>query len=203
MAPFGFKFWETAFQTIPHIPFFDAELFSLDVCLGFVFQPQKIAQNWIKTNFKSNETNIKEYEYKVGDFMQIEDISKIAKLIQIKSRTKGLFQIGSSILELPFSKVLSVVENYNDQGVSSFKTDMETSNYELDLRGFSVIEVKDILEKFLDNSILNNEKSCQIYHGIGSRSIENEVHRILKETNFVAKFSIHNERKGVTVVSFK
>ena len=157
----------------------------------------------IETNFKSNETNVKEYEYKVGDFMQIEDISKIAKLIQIKSKTKGLFQIGSSILELPFSKVLSVVENYNDQGVSSFKTDMETSNYELDLRGFSVIEVKDILEKFLDNSILNNEKSCQIYHGIGSRSIENEVHRILKETNFVAKFSIHNERKGVTVVSFK
>ena len=89
------------------------------------------------------------------------------------------------------------------KGVSSFKTDMDTSNYELDLRGFSVIEVKDILEKFLDNSLLNNEKSCQIYHGIGSRSIENEVHRILKGTKFVAKFTTHNERKGVTVVSFK
>ena len=157
----------------------------------------------IETNFKFNETNVKEYEYKVGDFVQIEDISKIAKLIQIKSKTKGLFQIGSSIMELPLVKVISVVENYNDEGVSSFKTDMETSNYELDLRGFSVIEVKDILEKFLDNSLLNNEKSCQIYHGIGSRSIENEVHRILKGTKFVAKFSTHNERKGVTVVSFK
>ena len=157
----------------------------------------------IETNFKFNETNVKEYEYKVGDFMQIEDISKIAKLIQIKSKTKGLFQIGSSIMELPLSKVVSVVENYNDKGVSSFKTDMDTSNYELDLRGFSVIEVKDILEKFLDNSLLNNEKSCQIYHGIGSRSIENEVHRILKGTKFVAKFTTHNERKGVTVVSFK
>ncbi len=157
----------------------------------------------IETNFKFNETNVKEYEYKVGDFMQIEDISKIAKLIQIKSKTKGLFQIGSSIMELPLSKVVSVVENYNDKGVSSFKTDMDTSNYELDLRGFSVIEVKDILEKFLDNSLLNNEKSCQIYHGIGSRSIENEVHRILKDTKFVEKFSTHNERKGVTVVSFK
>ena len=106
-------------------------------------------------------------------------------------------------MELPLSKVVSVVENYNDKGVSSFKTDMDTSNYELDLRGFSVIEVKDILEKFLDNSLLNNEKSCQIYHGIGSRSIENEVHRILKDTKFVEKFSTHNERKGVTVVSFK
>ena len=157
----------------------------------------------IETNFKFNETNVQEYEYKVGDFMQIEDISKIAKLIQIKSKNKGLFQIGSSIMELPLIKVISVVENYNNEGVSSFKTDMETSNYELDLRGFSVIEVKDILEKFLDNSLLNNEKSCQIYHGIGSRSIENEVHRILKGTKFVAKFTTHNERKGVTVVSFK
>ena len=157
----------------------------------------------IETNFKFNETNLQDYEYKVGDFMQIEDISKIAKLIQIKLKTKGLFQIGSSIIELPLSKVISVVENYNDKGVSSFKTDMDTSNYELDLRGFSVIEVKDILEKFLDNSLLNNEKSCQIYHGIGSRSIENEVHRILKGTKFVAKFTTHNERKGVTVVSFK
>ena len=157
----------------------------------------------IETNLKFNETNAKEYEYKIGDFMQIEDVSRIAKLIQIKSKTKGIFQIGSNIMELPFSKVLSVVENYNDQGVSSFKTDMVTSNYELDLRGFSVIEVKEILEKFLDNSLLNNEKSCQIYHGVGSRSIENEVHRILKETNFVSKFSPHNERKGVTVVSFK
>ena len=85
------------------------------------------------------ETNLQDYEYKVGDFMQIEDISKIAKLIQIKSKTKGLFQIGSSIIELPLIKVISVVENYNDKGVSSFKTDMDTSNYELDLRGFSVI----------------------------------------------------------------
>ena len=36
MAPFGLKLWENAFQTIPHITFFDAEQFFLDVYLGFV-----------------------------------------------------------------------------------------------------------------------------------------------------------------------
>ena len=52
-------------------------------------------------------------------------------------------------------------------------------------------------------SILNNEKSCQIFHGIGSRSIENEVHRILKEISFVDSFMGHKERRGVTEVYFK
>ena len=106
-------------------------------------------------------------------------------------------------MELPLSKVLSVVKNYKNKTTTSYNTKIDASDYELDLRGFAVIDVKEILEKFLDNSLLSNEKSCQIYHGIGSRSIENEVHRILKETKFVSKFSAHNDRKGVTVVNFK
>ena len=35
MAPFGLKRWENAIQTIPHITFFDAQQFFLDVYLGF------------------------------------------------------------------------------------------------------------------------------------------------------------------------
>ena len=150
-----------------------------------------------------NGSDTLKYEYRVGDFMQLENISSTAKLIQIKSKNIGIFQIGNSIMELPLSKVLSVVKNYKNKTTTSYNTKIDASDYELDLRGFAVIDVKEILEKFLDNSLLSNEKSCQIYHGIGSRSIENEVHRILKETKFVSKFSAHNDRKGVTVVNFK
>ena len=170
---------------------------------GEIKEAKKKIKKIEKTNFKLNGSDTLKYEYRVGDFMQLENISSTAKLIQIKSKNIGIFQIGNSIMELPLSKVLSVVKNYKNKTTTSYNTKIDASDYELDLRGFAVIDVKEILEKFLDNSLLSNEKSCQIYHGIGSRSIENEVHRILKETKFVSKFSAHNDRKGVTVVNFK
>ena len=166
-------------------------------------EAKKIIRSYEK-EINSNEKTIKEIKYKVGDLVKLENISKPAKLIDLKSKKIGLFSVGSSIVELPVNKIISILEN-NRKNESHTSIISESSNlaYELDLRGFSVIEVKDILEKFLDNSILNNEKSCQIFHGIGSRSIENEVHRILKEISFVDSFMGHKERKGVTVVSFK
>ena len=110
----------------------------------------------------------------------------------------------SSIIELPLNKIISILENKRkNESYTSISSESNNLSYELDLRGFSVIEVKDVLEKFLDNSILNNEKRCQIFHGIGSRSIENEVHRILKEISFVDSFMDHKERRGVTEVYFK
>ena len=164
---------------------------------------KKLIRNYEK-NFKSSEKNIKENNYKIGDMVKLENISKPGKLIELKSKKIGLFSVGSSIIELPLNKVIVTLENNRkDEIHTSIISESSNLSYELDLRGFSVIEVKDVLEKFLDNSILNNEKSCQIFHGIGSRSIENEVHRILKEINFVDSFMDHKERKGVTEVYFK
>ena len=164
---------------------------------------KKLIRNYEK-NFKYSEKNIKENNYKVGDMVKLENISKPGKLIELKSKKIGLFSVGNSIIELPLNKVIVTLENNRkDEIHTSIISETSNLSYELDLRGFSVIEVKDVLEKFLDNSILNNEKSCQIFHGIGSRSIENEVHRILKEMNFVDSFMDHKERKGVTEVYFK
>ena len=52
MAPFGLKLWENAFQTIPHITFFDAEYLFLDVYLGFVCRSQKIYTKLENSRFR-------------------------------------------------------------------------------------------------------------------------------------------------------
>ena len=52
MAPFGLKLWENTFQTIPHITFFDAEQFFLDVYLGFVCRSQKIYTKLENSRFR-------------------------------------------------------------------------------------------------------------------------------------------------------
>ena len=166
-------------------------------------ETKKLIRNFEK-EIKSNEKNIKENNYKVGDLVKLENISKPGKLINLKSKKIGLFSVGSSIIELPLNKIISILENKRkNESYTSISSESNNLSYELDLRGFSVTEVKDVLEKFLDNSILNNEKSCQIFHGIGSRSIENEVHRILKKISFVDSFMDHKERRGVTEVYFK
>ena len=42
MAPFGLKLWENAFQTIPNISFFDAEIFFWQKFLMKIFVKKKI-----------------------------------------------------------------------------------------------------------------------------------------------------------------
>ena len=164
---------------------------------------KKIIRNYEK-KFQTNENINNAINLKLGDLVKLEGISSPGKLIGFKSKKIGRFSIGNSVLELPIDKALSIIEDKrNNENFTSLITESNSLNYELDLRGFSVIDIKDTLEKFLDNSLLNNEKSCQIFHGIGSRSVESEVHRILRETNFIKSYSPHKDRKGVTVVNFK
>ncbi|GIS28342.1 MAG: hypothetical protein CM15mP129_05390 [Chloroflexota bacterium] len=109
---------------------------------GEIKEAKKKIKKIEKTNFKFNGSDTLEYEYRVGDFMQLENISSTAKLIQIKSKNIGIFQIGNSIMELPLSKVLSVVKNYKNKTTTSYNTKIDASDYELDLRGFAVLMLK-------------------------------------------------------------
>ena len=164
---------------------------------------KKIIRSYEK-KIQSDAKINKSINLKIGDLVKLEGISSPGRLIQLKSKKIGRFSIGNSVLELPINKALTIIEDKrNNENFTSLITESNNLSYELDLRGFSVIDIKDVLEKFLDNSLLNNEKSCQIYHGIGSRSVEIEVHRILKEINFIKNYSSHKDRKGVTVINFK
>jgi len=73
----------------------------------------------------------------------------------------------------------------------------------LDLRGKYSYEVKELLERFLYDSVVNGLTEISIIHGKGSGKLREEVRRQLKETNIVKSYRAGNWNEGdagVTVV---
>lgn len=102
---------------------------------------------------------------------------------------------------MPISNVISKVQINNDSPrLISYKSELKATNTEIDLRGIQISDVKEELEKYLDSSIVNNQKICKIIHGEGSGILKNEVTRILDRSTIINKYYSDENRKGVTIV---
>ncbi|WP_461209388.1 endonuclease MutS2 [Desulfocurvus sp. DL9XJH121] len=76
----------------------------------------------------------------------------------------------------------------------------------LDLRGRRADEAEVELGRFLDGAVLSGRTDLEIIHGKGTGALRKEVHRVLKESGVVRKFSLAPEDRGgdgMTVVELK
>ena len=101
---------------------------------------------------------------------------------------------------MPISSVISKVKiDKSSPRLISYKSELKAISTEIDLIGIQISDVKEELEKYLDSSIINNQKICKIIHGEGSGILKNEVIRILDDSPIINKYYPHKDRKGVTI----
>ena len=155
----------------------------------------------IKKTISSQEEIDVDITLEVGEYVRLEGLSEIGRVAKIKSKKLALFKVRGSIIEMPISNVISKVQINNDSPrLISYKSELKATNTEIDLRGIQISDVKEELEKYLDSSIVNNQKICKIIHGEGSGILKNEVTRILDRSTIINKYYSDENRKGVTIV---
>ncbi len=155
----------------------------------------------IKKTISSQEEIDVNITLEIGEYVRLKGLSEIGRVAKIKSKKLALFKVGGSIIEMPITNVISKVQINNDSPrLISYKSELKGTDTEIDLRGIQISDVNEELEKYLDSSIVNNQKICKIIHGEGSGILKNEVIRILDRSTIINKYYSDEDRKGVTIV---
>ena len=137
---------------------------------------------------------------KIGEYVRLDGLSEIGRVSKVKSKKLALFKVGRSIIEMPISSVISKVKiDKSSPRLISYKSELKAISTEIDLIGIQISDVKEELEKYLDSSIINNQKICKIIHGEGSGVLKSEVIRVLDDSPIINKYYPHKDRKGVTI----
>lgn len=73
----------------------------------------------------------------------------------------------------------------------------------IDMHGEYASTAYTIVDQFIKDNIKLNNKHIIIIHGKGTGALKKEVHNILKNHPFVAKYSLDSENLGQTIVELK
>ncbi len=82
----------------------------------------------------------------------------------------------------------------------------QPESFQIDLRGKRVDEALQLLEHFLDNSLISGLHSVNILHGKGTGALQEAVHDYLKSQPYVDSFEFARPEAGgagITIVHFK
>ncbi|ERJ13681.1 endonuclease MutS2 [Haloplasma contractile] len=182
-----------------------------------------------KTNYKEHEViNIKSkldsskyykqkekvsktsHQLKEGDQVMVLTFNRSGILIEQVNKKEWLVQIGA-LKSRVNNKHLEYIGKDDSNKIEKERTvtvkrAKKKVTMELDLRGNRFDEAISRLDKFIDDSILNNFEKIYIIHGHGTGALRNGVRNYLKKSKYVKSFEYGREGEGgtgVTVANFK
>lgn len=149
-------------------------------------------------------------ELKVGDHVFIKSYDQNGVITQ---KIKNQFKVKFGMFELMFDgKDLKPTEEPTIRPRTIKSKVVETKpvtsdvKMELDLRGYRFEDVKDELEKFLDNAMLNHMRTVRIIHGFGTGAVRKAVYDVIKTSPYVSTYRYGGEGEGlngVTIITLK
>ncbi len=149
-------------------------------------------------------------ELKVGDHVFIKSYDQNGVITQ---KIKNQFKVKFGMFELMFDgKDLKPTEEPTIRPRTIKSKVVETKpvtsdvKMELDLRGYRFEDVKDELEKFLDNAVLNHMRTVRIIHGFGTGAVRKAVYDVIKTSPYVSTYRYGGEGEGlngVTIITLK
>lgn len=149
-------------------------------------------------------------ELKVGDHVFIKSYDQNGVITQ---KVKNQFKVKFGMFELMFdAKDLKPTEEPTIRPRAIKAKTVETKpavsdvKMELDLRGYRFEDVKDELEKFLDNAVLNHMRTVRVIHGFGTGAVRKAVYDVIKSSPYVNAYRYGGEGEGlngVTIITLK
>jgi DNA mismatch repair protein MutS2 len=143
-----------------------------------------------------------------GDSVVIESLQKEGEFVGYAGETKGK-RIGNimSVVKLSDLHKTNHAPTEKKKPVSSGGTqDISAPGPEIHLRGMTVDEAKEALDKFLDSAILTGLHQIYVVHGKGTGTLRKMVSDFLKSRKEVNDIRLGNWNEGgagVTVVTLK
>ncbi len=149
-------------------------------------------------------------DLKVGDHVFIKSYDQNGVITQ---KIKHQFKVKFGMFELLFDpKDLKQIDEPiirpRQVKAKTVETKVVTNDVkmELDLRGFRFEDVKEELEKFLDNAVLSHMGSVRVIHGFGTGAVRKAVYDVIKTSPYVDSYRYGGEGEGlngVTIITLK
>jgi DNA mismatch repair protein MutS2 len=163
----------------------------------------------LKENLKISEDKVEKIElnFETGDYVKIKNTDSIGIIESILDNKIIIVLVGSLKMKVKVDDVeLSSKNAYKIEQKNTLKVSPNYANYTLDIRGERALDVRNIVNKFLDQSYAAGLDRVEILHGKGTGALKKVVWEILKEHEGVNKFyfaSIESGGEGITIVELK
>lgn len=145
---------------------------------------------------------------KVGDRVKLNKTSQVGVVNNIEKKT-AFVTIGSLSASVALNQLTKlVVEPVVKKKVRKSHSVKSSSSYktEVNLIGYRVAEALPIMDKFIDDAILQKAYQFRIVHGVGTGQLRTAVHERLRRNKNIASFelaSIGEGGAGATTVKLK
>lgn len=142
-----------------------------------------------------------------GDRVTVNSLRAEGELIEITG-SKARVRIGNLLSTVELSDLKKITEYSQAPAVNSTVNlrDLTAPGPELHLRGMTIEEAREALDKFLDSAIISGMKQIYVVHGKGTGALRKALSQFLKEHPTVESFRLGDWNEGgagVTVVTLK
>ncbi len=150
-------------------------------------------------------------ELKIGDQVFIDDLGTEGSVVT-KPEANGDVYVQAGIMKIKtnISRLSLVAESKTERKPSyaSYKNSQEIKTFsaETDLRGLSVYEALEKLDKYIDDAILAGYSPINVIHGKGTGVLRSAVHDFLKKHSGVKSYRLGEYGEGdsgITVVELR
>jgi DNA mismatch repair protein MutS2 len=148
-------------------------------------------------------------KFEPGDIVLIDSLQKEGEFVGYAGDKKGKIRTGNimSVVSIADLHKITGAETENIQTVKNGNLrDMTAPGPEIHLRGMTVEEAQETLDKFLDSAILTGLRQIYVVHGKGTGILRKMVSEYLKKNKSVKSLRLGNWNEGgagVTVVQLK
>lgn len=141
-----------------------------------------------------------------GDYVHAQDFEGTARVIEVNGKM-ALVELGSLRVKLP-TEDLEPAPQPKTSHVGRTRTAMalkaQSLRIECDVRGMTVDEMLEVVDKYLDDAVLAGAFQVRIIHGKGTGTLRKAVLHMLKEDPRVGQYRLGERGEGgdgVTVVT--
>jgi DNA mismatch repair protein MutS2 len=149
-------------------------------------------------------------ELEIGEKVKLIDAKKEGEVIQVDNTLKKAeIQVGNVRIRASFKELEWVAGGKKDEesaDKSWRKITTSQPSSQINVIGMRVDEAIPVVEKAIDNALLNGFSELEIIHGIGTGWLRKAIREYLKEHSSVKEFKSGGSQKGghgVTIVEIK
>ena len=152
------------------------------------------------------DEDIDDTDFKIGDYVRITLTNQKGTITDLRKKEAVIDCNGVTVR----SSIGSIVKTTKpvEKKVESRAKVTRTSSFsiELNLIGMRVLDAMEVLDKYLDDAVVNRAPYVRIVHGMGTGALRKAVWDKLAKCKYVAKYEFASSGEGstgATIVTFK
>lgn len=141
-------------------------------------------------------------EFKIGDCVRMKESDVTGKIVDVVDKNHYIVLAGELRFKVHKSDLIIAKENQPEPMTKSFGVDIATEiKREIDLRGLYAEEAIQIVDKTIDDAIVNGLHRIDIIHGKGTGALRKKITEYLKSNPSVKSFRLGEWNEGGTGVT--